>query len=195
MAMVGVAMIMYALWMFMVWQKHVQDSDHPVPWFIYTFLGLGATLCVLTCSGHIAAETINGCCLYIYMVFIFLLVMFEAAITVDVFLNRNWEEDFPEDPTGNFKELEHFIKENFEICKWIGLSIVAVQGICMLLALTLKALGPYRERCYDSDDDYTPEGVPLLKNYVHRPPYGVAGPVYPSHNDSWKIRVDSKVNR
>jgi hypothetical protein len=28
--------------------------------FIYTFLGMGILLCLLTCSGHIAAETANG---------------------------------------------------------------------------------------------------------------------------------------
>lgn len=33
--------------------------------FIYTFLGLGITVCVITCSGHIAADTANGCCLYL----------------------------------------------------------------------------------------------------------------------------------
>lgn len=33
--------------------------------FIYTFLGLGVTFCVITCSGHVAAETANGCCLYL----------------------------------------------------------------------------------------------------------------------------------
>lgn len=33
--------------------------------FIYAFLGLGAILCVVTCAGHIAAETVNGCCLYV----------------------------------------------------------------------------------------------------------------------------------
>ena len=31
--------------------------------FIYSFLVIGVTLCVVTCSGHIAAETANGCCL------------------------------------------------------------------------------------------------------------------------------------
>lgn len=33
--------------------------------FIYTFLGLGAIVCLFTCFGHAAAETANGCCLYL----------------------------------------------------------------------------------------------------------------------------------
>ncbi|CAK9177600.1 unnamed protein product [Ilex paraguariensis] len=74
--MVGVAMLLYALWMLRVWGNHTGHFPHPfigpdtpVPWFIYTFLGLGVTLCVITCSGHIAAETANGCCLFFCRLF------------------------------------------------------------------------------------------------------------------------------
>ncbi|KAG8364696.1 hypothetical protein BUALT_Bualt18G0025300 [Buddleja alternifolia] len=61
--MVGIAMILYALWMLRVWLRHLDSPA--IPWFIYTILGIGVVLCVITCSGHIAAETANGCCLYI----------------------------------------------------------------------------------------------------------------------------------
>ncbi|XP_031091761.1 tetraspanin-19-like [Ipomoea triloba] len=202
--MVGIAMIMYALWMFRVWQKHMAGpspppffgpNDAPIPWFIYTILGLGITLCFITCSGHIAAETANGCCLYIYMVFIFLLLVLEAAVTVDVFLNNNWEEDFPEDTTGNFDEIKSFVNDNFDLCKWIGLSVLAVQGLSILLSMVLKAMGPHRERYYESDDDYTPDGAPLLKNYVPQTSYVVGDPVYGSKSDSWNIRINSKAAR
>lgn len=176
--MFGIAMIIYGLWMIRAWHRHMDDSDYPTPWFIYTMLGLGATLCVITISGHIAAETANGCCLYCYLLFIFLLLMVEGAVTMDVFLNRNWEEDFPEDPSGNFHEFRDFIKENFDICKWVGLSILAVQGLSLFLALILKALGPYREINYDSDDYVTIEDYPHLRNYGNQPRYVVGGPVY-----------------
>ncbi|XP_048328805.1 tetraspanin-19 [Ziziphus jujuba] len=183
MAMVGLAMILYAVWMISVWQRHTGElpfggSDYPAPWFIYTFLGLGITLCVITCLGHIAAETANGCCLFLYMFIVFLLLMLEAAVTVDVFLNHDWEEDFPADATGNFNELKNFVRSNFKICKWIGLSIVSVQGLSLLLAMILKALGPHRYD--DSDDDYSPETAPLLKNAVHPPSYVVGDPAYGS---------------
>ncbi|KAH7533309.1 hypothetical protein FEM48_Zijuj04G0117100 [Ziziphus jujuba var. spinosa] len=148
MAMVGLAMILYAVWMISVWQRHTGElpfggSDYPAPWFIYTFLGLGITLCVITCLGHIAAETANGCCLFLYMFIVFLLLMLEAAVTVDVFLNHDWEE-----------------------------------GLSLLLAMILKALGPHRYD--DSDDDYSPETAPLLKNAVHPPSYVVGDPAYGS---------------
>ncbi|WJX49770.1 Tetraspanin-19, variant 2 [Trifolium repens] len=185
--MAGLAMILYSAWMIRVWKRNMGDlpfdhhSDYPPPWFIYAFLGLGVTFCVITCSGHVAAETANGCCLYLYMVFVVLLLMLEAAVTVDVFLNRDWREDFPKDPSGNFDQFKNFIQTNFEMCKWIGLSLVSVQGFSLLLAMILKALGPHQY--YDSDDEYTPDRVPLLMN---APPYVVDqryghGP----KNDAW----------
>ncbi|WJX43706.1 Tetraspanin-19, variant 2 [Trifolium repens] len=185
--MAGLAMILYSAWMIRVWQRKMDDlpfshhPDYPPPWFIYAFLGLGVTFCVITCSGHVAAETANGCCLYLYMVFVVLLLMLEAAVTVDVFLNRDWREDFPKDPSGNFDQFKNFIQTNFEMCKWIGLSLVSVQGFSLLLAMILKALGPHQY--YDSDDEYTPDRVPLLMN---APPYVVDqryghGP----KNDAW----------
>lgn len=36
-------------------------------------------------------------------------------------------QDFPDDPTGNLDEFKDFVKENYEICKMIGLVVVAVQ--------------------------------------------------------------------
>ncbi|PQQ04492.1 tetraspanin-19 [Prunus yedoensis var. nudiflora] len=162
--MVGLAMIMYSLWLIRSWQKNMghlsfdHSHHHPIPWFIYTILGLGITLCVITCSGHIAADTANGCCLYSYMVFVFLLLMLEAGVAADIFLNHDWEE-----------------------------------GLSLLLAMILKALGPHQY--YDSDDEYVPERVPLLKNAVLPPPYVIGDPVYGSKNDAWNIRINDKAIR
>ncbi|KAJ4977311.1 hypothetical protein NE237_002417 [Protea cynaroides] len=158
--MVGIAIIMYTLWMFRVWQRDTDgspfDSDFPIPWFIYVSLGLGISLCVITFSGNIAAETANGHCLSCYMLFVFLLLLLEAAVTADVFLNSHWEEDFPEDPTERFHQLKEFIKSNFEFCKWIGVFIVSAQGLSILLSMVIRALGPDPASYYDSDDDYAP---------------------------------------
>ncbi|XP_070660623.1 tetraspanin-19-like [Malus domestica] len=192
--MVGLSMIMYSLWLIRAWQRimhhstSITESCILVSWFIYTFLGLGITLLVTTCSGHIAAATANGCCLYLYMVFVFLLFMLEAGVTADIFLNRDWEEDFPVDPTGRFDQFKEFVRSNLDICKWIGLSIACVQGLSLLLAMILKALGPHPY--YDGDDEYVPERVPLLKSAVLPPPYVVGDPVYGSKSDSWNIRIN-----
>ncbi|KAJ8748320.1 hypothetical protein K2173_001739 [Erythroxylum novogranatense] len=195
--MVGLALIVYGVWLIRAWQRKTgdlpfdDDSDYPAPWFIYTTLGFGVTLCVLTCIGHLAAETANGCCLYLYMFYIFLLLMLEAGLTTDVFLNQDWEEDFPKDPSGCFNRFKIFIQSNFEMCKWIGLSILSIQGLSFLLSMVLKALGPHAY--YDSDDDYGSDRVPLLNNAVHTPTYVVGNPVTGSRNDSWSIRIDEKL--
>ena len=163
-------------------------DDSIPPWFMYTFLGLGVCLCFITCSGHIAAETANGHCLSCYMVLVFMLVMLEAAITADVFLNKNWEEDFPEDKTGRFDALKKFVQSNFDMCKWIGLGIVGAQALSIFLAMVLRALGSTNGSYYDSDDDYIPARLPLLRNQAQNSPYSQV-PHLTSLNDSWNVKV------
>ncbi|KAJ6822568.1 tetraspanin-19 [Iris pallida] len=196
MGLAGMGMILYSLWMIRVWYRQTGDfwSHSNPPWFIYTFLGLGVTFCLITCSGHIATETANGHCISCYMVFVFLLVMLEAAVTADIFLNRDWEEDFPEDKTGRFEEFKHFVRSNFELCKWIGLGVVAVQALSVFLAIVLRALGPDRGSYYDSDDEYVPARLPLLRNQVQHTQY-VADGYVPSHNDSWNVAINDKLNQ
>ena len=31
------------------------------------------------------------------------------------------------DPSGNFRKFKDFVKMNYEMCKWIGISVVCVQ--------------------------------------------------------------------
>jgi hypothetical protein len=64
--------------------------------------------------------------------------------------------------------------------------------------MILKAVGPHP--CYDSDDDYASDRVPLLKDVVHPPPYvvvnpvtGSRNPVTGSRNGAWSIRINEKV--
>ncbi|ONK63986.1 uncharacterized protein A4U43_C07F20940 [Asparagus officinalis] len=185
----GMGMILYSLWLIRVWYRHgVPDSASP--WFMYAFLGLGISLCLITCSGYIAAETANGHCLSCYMVVVFLLLALEAAITADVFLNRNWEEDFPDDPSGKFDEFKDFVRSNFEMCKWISLSIAATQALSIFIAMVLRVLGPERMINYDSDDDYVPTRLPLLRNQAPRTSY-VTDPVLPQKNESWNVNFES----
>lgn len=194
--MVGMAMILYGLWMIRFWQIHAYEFPYsPVPWFIYTTIGIGVCLCVIACSGHVAAETANGHCLSCYTFFIVLLTLLEAAVTADVYLNRHWEEDFPVDPTGMFKDLKHFVKSNFDFCKWVGLSVVAVQGLSILFSMILRAIGTDQNQYSDSDDDYAPARLPLLMNQAHPPTYVVGEPQIPPKNDSWNIRIWDKTNR
>ncbi|KAF3796199.1 Tetraspanin-19 [Nymphaea thermarum] len=194
--MAGIAMILYSLWMIRIWSSHLDDAQLPAPWFIYTFLGLGIFLCFITCSGHIAAETANGHCLSCYMVFVFLLILLESGITADIFLNRDWEADFPEDPTGRFDEFKDFVRANFGMCKWVGLLIVAAQAFSLLLAMILRALGPDIGGNYDSDDDSTVAArLPLLRNAAQPSPF-TADPRYlPQKEELWGVKIEDKSYR
>ncbi|XP_006653035.1 tetraspanin-19 [Oryza brachyantha] len=193
----GMAVILYALWMLRAWFREVAElhHHHPVPWFIYTFIGLGVFMCLLTCSGHIAAETANSHCLSCYMIFVFFIVILEGAITIDIFLNSNWEEDFPDDPSGKFEEFKDFVRSNSEMCEWIGLSVVAAQVLSIILGMVLRALGPDRECDYDSDDDPSvPARLPLLRNQSQ---HGInyAEHILPQSSDSWSVRILDKANK
>ncbi|CAK7349828.1 unnamed protein product [Dovyalis caffra] len=70
---VGIAMVLYAVWLIRVWQREMgdfpffdEDEDFH-PWFV--------ALSLIQCFSHIASEAAN-----------------EAGVTADVFLNRDWEE-------------------------------------------------------------------------------------------------------
>ena len=64
-----------------------------------------------------------------------------------------------------------------------------MQGLSFLVATILKAVGPHP--CYDSDDDYASDRVPLLKDAAHLPSY-VVNPGNGSRNDA-SIRFKEKV--
>lgn len=214
--MVGLAMVLYSLWMLNEWNSHENvlrlgsspmgrpfpgfrssfghiyvSADLPPPWFIYTFLGMGVVLCLITCSGHIAAETANGHCLSCYMLVVCLLLVTEAGVAADVFFNKNWEEDFPDDPTGQFDQVKNFVRENFDISKWVGLAVLILQGLSVLLAMILRAMGPYTGNDYDSDDDYVPSRLDLRQPFLkYSIPQTTAHPESRlSQNDGWSRRL------
>ncbi|KAI4296714.1 hypothetical protein L6164_036650 [Bauhinia variegata] len=177
MGMVGIAMILYGLWLLRAWQREIQNTSpfHDFtsisPWFACTSLGSGAVLCVITCLGHIATNSRNGCCLSCYMLIIILILLLEGAVTADILLNSNWEKDLPEDPTGKLDDLKHFVKSNFEICKLVGLVIISSQGLSILLAMALKAVIQNHGPNYDSEYDYGPARLPLIKHDAQPPQF------------------------
>lgn len=214
--MVGLAMVLYSLWMLKEWNSQENalrpdsslvgrpfpglrssfghmyvSSDLPPPWFIYTFLVMGIVLCLITCSGHVAAETANGHCLSCYMLSVGLLLITEAGVTADVFFNKNWEEDFPEDPTGQFDQAKNFVRENFDICKWIGLIVLILQVLSVLVAMILRALGPSTGNDDDSDDDYIPSRLDLRQPFLkYSNPQTTPPPESrPPQNDGWSRRL------
>ncbi|KAJ9168868.1 hypothetical protein P3X46_020351 [Hevea brasiliensis] len=191
MGIVGIAMVLYGLWMARVWQRDIEasssidDYDSTAPWFIYTFLSIGITLCLVTCIGHISADSSNGFCLSCYTVIIMVILLLEMAVAADILLNSDWEKDLPEDPTGRFHDFKQFVESNFDVFKWIGLLIILAQGSCILLAMALRALGQNHGSNYDSDDEYPPARLPLINHNLQPPSFVVGDPHFPSKNDAW----------
>ncbi|KAM1033040.1 hypothetical protein ACFX13_037560 [Malus domestica] len=165
--MVGIAMIMYGLWMLRVWLRDSDGSplDHHSavpPWFICTSLGAGFTVCIITCIGHVAAKFTHGCCLSFYMLIMFLLLLLEFAAAADILLNSDWEKDLPYDRTGKFSDFKDFVESKLDIFQWIGLFIVLAQGLSIVLATALRSAGPNQRSSYDSDEECPPERLPLI---------------------------------
>ncbi|MBA0748705.1 hypothetical protein Gogos_002696 [Gossypium gossypioides] len=199
MAMVGIAMILYGFWMVRIWQRDMggspfDDFNSTAPWFIYTFLGTGITLCLLTCLGHIAADTANGFCLFCvsfsskkYMVIISVLLLVETGIAADVLLNSEWEKDLPEDPTGRFHDFKEFVESNIDIFKWIGFVIFLGQGLSVLSAMALRACGPNQCSNYDSDEEFNQARLPLINNRPQQPAYVIVDPPFANKNEAWNV--------
>ncbi|KAL2631129.1 hypothetical protein R1flu_015815 [Riccia fluitans] len=139
--------------------------DHlPAPWFIYALLGVGIVSCLITCTGHIAAETSSACCLSCYTLLIGMFLIVQAAVTATIFFDENWRKDIPYDPTGQLDNITAFIQDNYDICKWFGLGIIIVEALALLISLSFRALLDPRKSGYESDDDYPPRSAraPLL---------------------------------
>nr|GLL24105.1 tetraspanin-19-like [Ipomoea trifida]GMC83866.1 tetraspanin-19-like [Ipomoea batatas]GME17571.1 tetraspanin-19-like [Ipomoea batatas] len=178
---VGIAMLMYGLWMIRVWQRDAAGSGYAFPWFVHAFLGIGIGLCAITFLGHFAAHTANPFCLTSYMLTIFLLLLAETGLLADVYLNSDWEKDLPEDPSGRFNDFKNFVKNNSEDFQWITLFIVLAQGVSILLATVLRTLG--RDRRYERENGEP--RVPLLNQpdqTLPAYPYVLGEPRFPCKN-------------
>ncbi|CAN0897768.1 TOM2AH2 [Linum grandiflorum] len=133
---------------------YLNSVDLPAPWFIYSFMGVGAIICCITFIGCIAAEAIHGCCLCFYTVLKVLLILLEAALIAFIAIDRHWEKDIPFDPTGEVQSIRSFIEDNIEICKWVGITVVVIQAVSLLLAMVLRGLVSTPKSDIDGEDDY-----------------------------------------
>ncbi|CAI0418392.1 unnamed protein product [Linum tenue] len=169
----------------------------PKPWFIYLFIGVGVILFVVSCFGCCGAMTRNGCCLSCYSALIFILILAELGFAAFIFFDKSWEEELPVDKTGNFDMVYGFLKENWEIIKWVALGIVVFEALIFLLALVVRAANRPVE--YDSDDELIAPRQQIRQPLMNRPPPPATGvPVAgtldqrPSRNDAWSTRMREK---
>eukprot|EP00246_Nothoceros_aenigmaticus_P013445 TRINITY_DN4634_c0_g1_i1.p1 TRINITY_DN4634_c0_g1~~TRINITY_DN4634_c0_g1_i1.p1 ORF type:complete len:337 (+),score=63.40 TRINITY_DN4634_c0_g1_i1:210-1220(+) len=175
-------------------------KNMPAPWFIYAFLGVGVITCIITITGHIAAEITSACCLSCYTFCLGLLLVVQAAAAAAIFFDKNWYKDIPDDPTGELDKIRDFITDNFDICKWIALAIVIVEVLGLLLAMVLRSVsGAARRAGYDSDDDYlAPRATarqPLLNRQATQTAQAAAASPAenrPTRTDAWSNRMREK---
>ncbi|CAN0842827.1 Tobamovirus multiplication protein 2A [Linum grandiflorum] len=188
----------------------------PKPWFIYLFIGVGVVLFVVSCCGCIGAVTRNGCCLSCvsssYTSFIFFDKSWQEVSVVTIrysnsVLSQLWYltcdvisvlQQLPVDKTGNFDMVYGFLKENWEIVKWVALGVVVFQALIFVLALVVRAVNRPVE--YDSDDELIAPRQQIRQPLMNRPPLPpatgvpVAGTLdqRPSRNDAWSTRMREK---
>ncbi|RRT58862.1 hypothetical protein B296_00034093 [Ensete ventricosum] len=188
MGLAGMGVILYSLWMLRSWHKHIDGSSFagPVsspPWFVCLaypgFLRFFPSCLILTLSnvsarwdprlpfGCMLTRRLTLDCKVQYMAFVLLLVMLEAALIADIFLNGEWEEGIgiPLEVSSS-----HTFALNF-------------QAFSIFIAMVLRALGPDTSTDYDSDDDFVPARLPLLRNVVQQ--------TYQTAVPSLSLKIDS----
>ncbi|KAA8550778.1 hypothetical protein F0562_002462 [Nyssa sinensis] len=119
---------------------------------MFAFMGLGAVLCCITCIGHIAAETINGCCLCFFTLLTTVLILLEAVMVAFIVIDHNWEKDLPFGPTGELDSFRDCIEDNANVCKWVGISVVIIQALALFLAMILSRRDSRNNRTALFDD-------------------------------------------
>nr|XP_043605915.1 tobamovirus multiplication protein 2A-like [Erigeron canadensis]XP_043605916.1 tobamovirus multiplication protein 2A-like [Erigeron canadensis] len=176
--------------------NHFYDSL-PTAWFIYLFIGVGAILFVISCFGCIGASTRNGCCLTCYSLLLILFIVVEVGCAAFIFFDKTWKSDIPIDKTGEFNTIYGFLRDNWNICKWVALGAVILQALIFLLALVVRAANAPAE--YDSDDEYISGPRQQRQPLISRQPVPATGvPVAgtldsrPSRNDAWSARMREK---
>ncbi|KAJ6933079.1 tobamovirus multiplication protein 2A [Populus alba x Populus x berolinensis] len=169
----------------------------PKAWFIYLFVAVGLILFIISCFGCIGAATRNGCCLTCYSVLIVLLILVELGCAAFIFFDKSWKEEIPPDKTGDFDMLYDFLKEKWNIVKWVALGIVILEALIFLLALLVRAANRPLE--YDSDDELIAPRQQNRQPLLNRPPAPATGvPVAgtldqrPGRNDAWSTRMREK---
>ncbi|PRQ25616.1 hypothetical protein RchiOBHm_Chr6g0285581 [Rosa chinensis] len=167
----------------------------PAPWFIYSFMGVGALLCCITFIGCIAAESINGCCLCFYSLLITVLTLVEAALVAFIAIDHHWDKDLPLDPTGELDSLRSFIEENIDICKCVGIAVIGIQALSLLLAIILRGMISTHKPDYDVEDEYDARSrtwEPLLNQQSSQASGSTKGDGRGTHSDIWSSRIRDK---
>ncbi|KAJ4846571.1 hypothetical protein Tsubulata_043286 [Turnera subulata] len=192
MGIVGIAMILYGLWMVSVWQRDMErssfDFDSTSPCSFQTRFKLRIIWFPLYVLNYLLHNqdlpedptgrfqdfkefVQSNMDVFQWIVMLFVSAQVFSSLTVfdlRVFLCC-------------YKNCSNQGKTT---CIWVSLS-VSVGGFSILLAMILRSFGPTNRSNYDSDDEYLPARLPLISNQIP-PAYVVGEPRFASkNNDTW----------
>ncbi|KAK9681937.1 hypothetical protein RND81_10G038300 [Saponaria officinalis] len=170
MAIAGITTLLYSVWITVVCLRDYHK--HHFPWFLWACIGIGSIFCVTAFIGHIAVQAKNDCLLSLYILVMFLLLLAEILVTADVYLNDDWDKDFPKDPTHRFKDFVDFADDNEEVFTFLAFFLLSSQVVSFILAMTLRTIH-YNRRSFDEHhhyDDQVSVGTPYALGHPQFPP-------------------------
>ncbi|KAL9236773.1 hypothetical protein vseg_011405 [Gypsophila vaccaria] len=171
MAIAGIAILMYSVWIVVVCLRDYHR--YHFSWFLWACIGIGSILCVTSLIGHAAVRTRNNCLLSLYILLVFLLLLAEILVTADVFLNDDWDKDFPKDRTHRFKDLVDFADDNEEIFTFLAFLLLFSQAVSFILAMILRTMHHnHKHRSVDElhYDNHVSVGTPYALGHPQFPP-------------------------
>ncbi|XP_039166143.1 tetraspanin-19-like isoform X1 [Eucalyptus grandis] len=141
----GVGMIIYSLWLQKMWDDGVallpSVANLPLPWFIFTCLGIGIAVCFSTLFGHVVANCIGNSSLCIYIITLLSLLFLEATVLVLIFFKMDWAKLISEYIDEHNEQFKVFVVFHLKMCRLIVILILLLQIIVIVFAVILWAVG------------------------------------------------------
>ncbi|GLT25439.1 hypothetical protein SLA2020_005670 [Shorea laevis] len=148
MNLLGIAMIIYCLWLQKKWDEGVSQlptiKDLPRPWFIYASLGVGISICLSTVFGYIVGNSLSSSTLAVYIVSICSLVFLQVAVIVTIFFNFDWSKEIAKYIDERHQEFESFVIFHLRMCQFIAIMILVPQVTIVALGIILLTIGSER---------------------------------------------------
>ncbi|XVE71053.1 hypothetical protein DITRI_Ditri10aG0119100 [Diplodiscus trichospermus] len=141
----GIAIIVYSLWLQKKWNDASAElPSHPslpVPWFIYTCLGLGIAVCLSTLFSYVVSNYISNSILSIYIFSVCSLLFVEVAVIFTVFFKYDWSWLISKYIDERHKDFRKFVIFHEKMCQLIAIMILVPQISVIALAIILRAVG------------------------------------------------------
>lgn len=104
-------------------------------------------------TGLCGAEHANRCCLHLYTYQLGLMLLGQGALAVAVFVKTDFVQ-IPADITGNEEKAWRLVHKNLPVVQYFSIAVLAVQLLCVLLAMALSRAKRVAQYDSDDEDDY-----------------------------------------